>query len=343
MKLSTRDAASFLRAPPPDVPAILIYGSDAMRVALTRQDLVHRIVGTEGEGEMRLTRIAAADLRSDRARLDEAVRAQSFFPGPRVAVLEDATDGLATIVGDVLGDWQPGDATLVVTAGALAAKSALRKLFEADRKAVTLALYDTPPGDAEVMDLVAAAGLRPPEADGRAALLALARELPPGDFRQTVDTLGLYMLGEDRPARAEDVTAVAPRSMEADVDALLAVVADGQRERIAKISGRLAAQGVGAVTICISALRHFRQLHAAASDPGGPSQGIARARPPAFGPRRDRMIRQAEAWGRPALERAVSLLLETDLALRSARQTAPENAVLERALIRLALMARSRG
>lgn len=342
MKLSARDTTAFLRRPTPDVPAILIYGNDPMRVALTRQDLVGRIVGTDGEAEMRLSRIVAADLRSDRARLDEAMRAQSFFPGRRVALLEDATDGLASVIGEALTAWQAGDATVVVTAGALAARSALRKLFETDRRAVALALYDAPPSDAEVMELVAATGLRPPDGEGRSALLALARDLPAGDFRQTVGTLALYLLRESRQPSAEDVAAVAPRSTEAEVDVLLAVVAEGKRERIAELTGRLAAQGVGAVTLCIAALRHFRQLHAAASDPGGPSQGMARVRPPVFGSRRDRMISQAESWGRPALEKALSLLLETDLTLRSAGRTAPDAALLERALIRLALMAKAR-
>ena len=88
------------------------------------------------------------------------------------------------------------------------------------------------------------------------------------------------------------------------------------------------------------ATRHFRTLHAAASDPGGPSAGIGRARPPVYGPRRDRMERQVKAWGRVRLEQALGLLTETDLTLRSAAQTAPPKAVMERTLIRLAMMGR---
>jgi DNA polymerase-3 subunit delta len=58
-----------------------------------------------------------------------------------------------------------------------------------------------------------------------------------------------------------------------------------------------------------------------------------------FGPRRDRMQRQAQAWGMFRLEDALKLLIETDLTLRSASR-APQMAVMERALIRLAMMAR---
>ena len=104
---------------------------------------------------------------------------------------------------------------------------------------------------------------------------------------------------------------------------------------------RIATQGIAPVTICIAAMRHFRALHMAASDPGGPAAGLGRMRPPVFGPRRDRMARQAQGWGMQPLETALHLLVDTDLALRSSSR-APAMAVMERALIRLAMMARGR-
>jgi DNA polymerase-3 subunit delta len=86
-------------------------------------------------------------------------------------------------------------------------------------------------------------------------------------------------------------------------------------------------------------MRHFRRLHTVASDPGGAAAGAGRLRPPVFGPRRDKIVRQASGWGRDRLEKALAVLTDTDLQLRSA-DTAPPAAVLERALIRLAMMAR---
>jgi len=86
-------------------------------------------------------------------------------------------------------------------------------------------------------------------------------------------------------------------------------------------------------------MRHFRTLHSAASAPGGPAEGIARMRPPVFGPRRERMLRQAQNWGMHRLETALGILTDTDLTLRSASR-APAMAVMERALIRLAMLNR---
>ena len=339
MKLSGRDAAAVFRKPDPAGTGLLLYGEDAMRVALRRHDVIAALIGPQGEGEMRLTRIAAADLRKDPAGLNDAVKAQGFFPGPRVVLVEEATDGLADTIGRGLTDWRAGDAQIIVTAGALAAKSALRKLFETHRTAHAIALYDEPPADSEIDDLLANAGLRRISRDARSAIGALARLLSPGDFRQTVEKLGLYMHGSSAALTPDDVTACAPQSSAADTDDLVGIAADGRTADIAPILRRLYAQGVSPVTLSIMALRHFRALHVVASDPGGPASGIGRLRPPVFGPRRDAMIRQAGHWGRDRLEKALIVLIDTDLQLRSTSK-APQNALVERALIRLAMMAK---
>ena len=82
-----------------------------------------------------------------------------------------------------------------------------------------------------------------------------------------------------------------------------------------------------------------RRGDAAAADPGGPGAGVARLRPPLYGPRRDALVRQAQSWGLHKLEDALHLLTDTDLSLRSSAR-APQMAVMERTLIRLAMMGR---
>lgn len=339
MKLAGAAARRFLTRPEPDRAGFLIYGADAMRVALKRQEAVAALVGPEGEAEMRLTRLAAGDLRKDPAALSDAMRAQGFFPGPRVALVEDATDGLTDTVAAALADWRAGDATVVVTAGSLAARSSLRKAFEGHPNAYAIGLYDDPPGRDEIEAELKRAGVGATGGEAMAMLTALARALGPGDFRQVVEKLGLYKLGDDAPVTPADVAAVAPSSTEADLDDLIDAVAEARAGEIGPMMGRIAAQGVTPVSLCIGATRHFRQLHAAASADGGPGQGIATLRPPVFGPRRDRMVRQAQGWGMHRLEQALGVLIETDLTLRSAAR-APQMALIERALIRLAMLAR---
>ena len=340
MKLSPRDAPAYFAKPDPSRTGILIYGADGMRVALKRQELIAALIGPEGEAEMRLTRMTGAELRKEPSRLGDAIKAVGFFPGPRVAFVEEAGDSAAAAITAALEDWAPGDALIVVTAGHLIARSSLRKRFEGHRNAYAAGIYDDPPTRAEIEAILSKSGLGQVDRDGMDALMALSRALDPGDFAQTVEKLALYTRGQSEPISTADVEACAPASSEAELDDLLHIVAEGRANELGPMLRRLEAQGVTPVSLCIQAGRHFRALHAAASDPGGPSQGISRLRPPVFGPRRDRMLRQAQNWGAFKLESALSDLTDTDLKLRSAAQTAPQMALMERTLIRVAMRGR---
>ena len=337
MKLSTRDANAYFAKPDPDAAGLLIYGNDAMRVALKRQQVIAALIGPQGEDEMRLERLAAGDIRKDPAALLDAVKAQSFFPGARAVLVQEATDTTADAITAALQDWQSGDAQVIVTAGTLNARSKLRKLFEGHPRAFVAAIYDDPPGPQEVQAMLSDAGLKDLSDSARQDVMALARILDPGDLRNTIEKLALYKLGDATPLSSEEVAALAPTSTEADVDELIHCVAETQETQIAPVLSRLQSQGATPVGLCIAALRHFRTLHAAASDPGGVSSGLSRVRPPVFGPRRDRMQRQAQNWGVDRLEQALSTLIETDLTLRSASKS-PQMALIERTMIRLAIM-----
>lgn len=337
MKLSAREAVSYFAKPDPKRAGLLIYGADAMRVALRRQEVITALVGENGEEEMRLTRMSGATLRKDPVLLIDAIKAQGFFPGPRVAFVEECTDGLAKTVTAALNDWRPGDAQIIVTAGQLTARSALRKAFEGNGNAYAVGLYDDPPSRQEIEGLLNKAGLTQIDKEATLALEILSRELGPGDFRQTVEKLSLYKLGDSAEVTSDDVAACAPATTEAALDDVLNIVAEARTRELGPVLQKLAAQGTQPVGLCIGATRHFRTLHAAASDPNGPASGIGRVRPPVFGPRRDRMVRQAQGWGLRRLEAALAMLTDTDLALRSA-QKAPAMALMERTLIRLSMM-----
>lgn len=261
MKLPPREASGYFARPDPAKLGILIYGEDAMRVALKRQELIAALIGPEGEGEMRLTRIPAAELRKEPALLGDAIKAVGFFPGARVAFVEDANDTVIKPITAAIEDWQPGDAQIVVTGGQLQAKSALRKLFEGHSNAYAAALYNDPPSRAEIEAELTRAGLARPDGAAMEMLTSLSKELDPGDFRQTLEKIALYKLGDDAPLSPGEVTLCAPGSTEADLDDVLNIVAEGRTGEIGPVMARLEAQGTAAVTLLIMATRHFRALH----------------------------------------------------------------------------------
>lgn len=337
MLLRGAEASRYLAKPDPARAGLLIFGTDPMRVALKRQEAILALIGPEGEAEMRLSRMSGADLRKDGAVLNDAVKAVGFFPGPRVAFVEDATDGLTDSIGATLKEWKPGDAVIVVTAGELKGKSALKTLFEKHPNAICIGLYDDPPTREEIEAELKKAGLARIEPEAMADLNTLARALDPGDFRQTLEKIALYKWHDDTPLTPAEVAALAPATIETEVDELLHAVAEGEGRRVGLLMQRLAGQGMLPVTLCIQALRHFRSLHVAASDPGGPQIGLQKAR--VFGPRRDRMQNQLRAWGQRTLEPVIADLVEADLTLRSSAKV-PGLALMERTLLRIAMARR---
>ena len=341
MILKGAEIGRYLARPDAARPALLIYGQDAMRVALKRAEAVKALVGPGAEEEMRLTRLPGADLRKDAASLLDAVKAVGFFPGPRVVLVDDAPDAAAPAIAAAIAEWKPGDAVIVVAAGALGKSSALRKLFEPHPAAVCAPIYDDPPGEEEIRRWLADAGLGEVPREAMRDLTLLSRALDPGDFRQTVEKIALYKHGDPGPLTPAEIALLAPATIEAEVDDLIDCVAERRPREFGALMRRIEGQGISPVTLCIAALRHFRALHAAAADPGGPGAGIGRLRPPVYGPRRDRMIRQAQDWGMRALEDAIHQLIDTDLTLRSASR-APAMAVMERMLLRLCMTPRSR-
>ncbi|MSU90661.1 DNA polymerase III subunit delta [Rhodobacteraceae bacterium 2CG4] len=336
MKLSPRDATRFIARPDPGRAGILFYGPDAMRIALKREDLVAALVGPRAAEEMRLTRLPGGDLRRDPAALADAVKARGFFPGQRAVLVDDATDAAAPAVAAALDDWAEGDAFVVVTAGQLKPSSALRKYFETSRTALAAPVYTDPPGRNEIEATLQKAGLSAVSPEAMRDLTDLANALDPGDFRQTVEKLALYMHGSGQDATPADVAAIAPATTDTAVDAVVGQCADGAVPALAQSMPRLAGQSIQPVAVCIALQRHFRQLHAAAAHPQGPEQGLTRMRPPVFGPRREQMLRQVRAWDRQKLEEMLAQIMDTDLALRSARPV-PHWALVERLMMRIAM------
>ena len=333
MKLAGAEARRYLAKPDPAKAALVIFGEDAMRVALKRAEAVVALGGPNADAEMRLTRIPAADLRKDGAALLDAIKASSFFPGARVVVVEDATDGLSATLQTSFDAWRPGDANIVVTAGNLTGKSTLKTLAEKHFAVMCIGLYDDPPTREEIEAELTRADLSKVPSDAMGELLTLSRALDPGDFRQTLEKIALYKFQDPLPLTPAEIAALAPATMETEAEELLDAVAELQMGSIGPILRRLEGQGVLPVTLCIAGLRHFTTLHLMATDPEGPASGFAKAR--GFFKRRDRMMKQAGSWTSRQIEKALSLLVETDMTLRSTSR-APAMAVMERTLIRIA-------
>lgn len=335
MKLAGNRARAFCARPDLGLCGALLYGTDDTLVALGRRDLVRAL--TDGD-DLRLTRLEAAQAARDPAGIDAALRARGFFAGRAVVLIEAAGEALARPLADILPEMTAEDAFLVVTAGSLPARSGLRKLFEGNDRFVALSFHGGSLEPAELEELLAGAGLRG-RLDGGAmdALGAAAQGMDRGALLQLIEKIAVYMLGREPQLEAAELGALFPQAGETELDRLVAAVAEGQAELVGPLIARIAASGVGPVTMLIAVARHFRALMNLATAADGIGPALARLRPPVFGARRDALAAQARAWNAAQLDSAIRLLFQTDRRLRSPGDR-PDLAIVERCLIRLAMM-----
>ncbi len=339
MKLAGTRAAAFCARPDPGMigrlTGALLHGPDASLVALRRRELVDAL--TEGD-DLRLTRLEPAAALKDPAGIDAALRARGFFPGRRVVLIEGARDSLAGPLKELVAGIDPKDAFLVVTAPSLAARSALRRLFEGAGGLASLGLYPEPPSEAELAGLLQGAGLGVGlSLEAGQDLAVVGAQIDRGALLQLVEKIAVFALDRDQPLDQEELAPLLPVAADSGLDRLVAAVAEGRAEAVGPLIGRLAAAGIGAAGMLIAAGRHFRQLLGLAVARDGIEAALGRLRPPAFGPRRRALAAQARRWGPGRLETANRLLFRADRTLRSAGDR-PDRALVERCLIRLAMM-----
>ena len=336
MKLAGAQAAAFCRSPDPALAGALLHGTDEGMVATRRRQLVDALL--DGD-PMRLERLDPATVRRDPAALDAALRARGFFGGRGVVLVEGATDALAAVLEPPLSSAAPEDAFLLVTSGPLPAKSSLRRVFEGSKSLMGLHISEDLPAPAEIASRLSSLGAAAGFSDGAGDLLAsLAAGMDAASFDRLLETVATYALGANRPLEAEDVAALAPSGLDAELDAFVAAVAGGRPEAIGPILRRVMAAGATPVGLLLGLQRHFRQLLLAASAEGGPEAGLGRIRPPLWGARRDTMRAELSRWRRDRLEAAARLLFEADARVRSADRV-PALALVERCALRLAMMA----
>ena len=338
MKLTSRDVVSFFKSPPKGLAGVLIYGNDVMRVSDKRQQFISSLLGPKADEEMRLTRISRENLKKAPEQAIDLCKAQSFFPGARALLIEEANETVADTIIKAIEEWQDGDATIVVTAGSLKPSSSLRKFFEQKKNIFSVPIFDNPMTKFEVEKIITESGLQNVTQEILNQLVTIASELTPGDFKQSLNKLTLYKLNDETPVTYQDLINCTPASNEAAIDEVLNVILAGNEFKVNQIIGRLRSQGVLPVTLVIAATRHFKALFSIVSNPGGVSAGATALRPPIYGPRKETLINQAQKWGPVKIKTAIKILTTIDLKLRSADQKVPQMSLVERHLIRIAML-----
>jgi DNA polymerase III subunit delta len=337
MKLDSRSTARFLKSPDAAARAILLYGPDAGLVKERAETLARTVVDNLSD-PFRVADLSGDAVASDPARLADEAAAIAMTGGRRVVRVRDAGNDAFEAFENFL-EHPMGDALVVVEAGELDGRSALRKLFEKAENAAAIACYRDEGADLAgvVRETLQRANVKI-END---ALTWVADQLG-GDrlvTRGEIEKLALYV-GAGNTATLEDARALIGDSAEIGFDDLANATAGGDVAAMERARARLDGEGIPAIAQLRAVQRHFTRLHlcsgmiAAGRDEKGAMMAL---RPPVFWKQEAAFKAQLKRWGPRHLAKALERLLDAEVQCKS--PGAPTELIAARCLTTLATSA----
>jgi len=317
VKLAAGRVEGFLRQPDPGIRAVLLYGPDAGLVR-ERAAALGRVVVSDPHDPFRVADLNAAALAADPTRLYDEAAQISLMGGRRLVRVRDIGDAQSAVFSRFLAD-PPGDGLVVVEAGDLPARGALRRLFDDAPRGIAIACYPDSARDlAEVIRETLAAHRI---AASRDALDFLAAHLG-GDrllTRAELEKLTLYA-GDGGRIELEDAQLSIADSAALSLDDAVLAAAEGDSAALDRALSRVFQEGESPVSVIRAALRHMQRLHSlsARAASGDSVENVLRsARPPIFFKQQDSFRRQLARWREPQLRRQLDALVAAETQLKT--------------------------
>ena len=340
MIVKSHEADKFVAAPPKTLEVALVFGPDAGLVQERAEKLLKTVV-SDLTDPFNSVDFNEAVLVADPARLFDEAAAISMMGGRRVIRVRGAGNDLADLLESFIEEHH-GDALVVLEAGDLNKSSALRKLFEADKKAVAIPCYadsDRDLGDV-VREELRGQGftLAPGAVEEAVSRLGSDR----GVTRRELEKLALYAHGQ-KQISADDIRAVMGDESQARSEAAFDAAGRGDYVRLDLELERLWIADIQPAQVIRGAMGHFQRLMLA-------KEGMARGEqldavmrkffPPIHFSRTDSFKSQAHNWNAERLADALDMLLETEALSRTT--SVPAHAVTGRTLLTIAALAKAR-
>ncbi len=339
MKFTNPQLTRFQKSQDPEIRAALIYGPDEGLVRERAKTLMAAIAEDPGD-PFRVVEMDLAAVLDDPARLPDEAAAISMMGGRRVVRITGAGDRLTKLFTSFL-DELPGDGFVIVSAGELAAKSSLRKLFEGSNVAFALACFSdsAETRDALIDSILGQAGYEL-EQDARAYLndhLGNDRMVS----RQELEKLALYKSDDKTPITLVEASLNIGDSAARAFDEAGSAALSGQLPALLASLGTAYQGGDNPVGVLRLVSRRLQRMHlvAAMSEQGASMDaGFKALRPPAFSREANEMRRLLNRWNAGRLAEALRIVNEAEQQCKTTGM--PAEAICTRALMRLAGAAR---
>lgn len=335
--VKANQVALFIKAIPPSIEAVLVFGPDEGLVAERARDIAERFQrATTPSGE--IVRLEDQEIEADPDCLALELKTIAMFGGRRIVRTAASRRVTTAVLKPLLAGGQL-EGRLVVEAGNLKADDGMRALFE---KTETLAALPCYGDDGQDLDRLVTDVLREARmeisADARQMLIArLGADR--GLSRAELDKLVLFTKGR-RGIEVEDIEAVVGDASAQTLDRVLHAMIMGRRAEAVTELDRALAAGEHPQMIIGAIQRHLHRLHRvlALVEGGRPLADVLRGmRPPLYFKAKDALMAEIGQW---SAGRAAEALERSAAALLSARtNSALESVLAERLVLEISTLA----
>ncbi len=307
--LKAHEVERFLKRPDLEAGIVLVYGPDTGLVHETAQRLVRHYAGADSDS-MGLVTLDGNELDGDPGRLLVEAKTASLFGERRVVRVRGAGKSLVLPLTELSDD--PAGAIVIVEAGNLAPRDALRALVEASRAGRALPCYAD--SDETILKLIAdsfaAAAIRaePDVANTLRDQLGNDREVT----RRELEKLVLYA-AESKVLTRDNVLVLCADNAALVLDEVADAIGTGHAEKLDAALGRALAAAVNPQQLLSSVSSHFSQLRRwrAIADSGvAPHDVLEGARPKPHFSRKSALEQQIRLWSDSALSAASDRLVQ---------------------------------
>ena len=305
--LKAHEVERFLKRPDLEAGVLLVYGPDTGLVRETAQRLVRHYIGADADG-MGLVTLDGNDLDGDPGRLLVEARTSSLFGEKRVVRVRNAGKSVAVPLAELASD--PSGAIVVLEAGNLAPRDALRALVEGAKSGRALPCYAD--SDETISKLInesfASAGIRaePDVATTLRDQLGNDREVT----RREIEKLVLYA-DQSKILTREDVLTLCADNAALVLDEIADAIGTGHADKLDQALSRALAATINPQQLLSSVMLHFAQLRrwrTVVDSGAGVRDVLEGARPKPHFSRRSALEQQLRLWSDASLSIAMSRL-----------------------------------
>lgn len=315
MKLTARDIPGFVKAPPANIYAILIYGPDEGQVR-EQGTAIGKTVIEDLSDPFNVVEISQEKLLDDPASLLDEACAMSMMGGRRLIRLRGLTDKSTKHLAEIVPQLTSNENLIVIEAGDLPARSSLRKLFEKEKTTAALPCYVQ---DEQSLSRFISQALRE---DGlnidQDALQLLAANLV-GDravARGEIQKLALYMYNaENKTITLKDIEDSIGNSAALSLDDVSQFCASGETAKMDRKMQQIFMEGTNPIAQLRITQNYFRRLHlvkSAMEQGASQDEALKMLRPPLFFKTKPLFIQQLRLWPLKQLNMALEKLTEAE-------------------------------